>query len=209
MLFNGQPFQGQSGEFSAHITSLNKREVIIEIDTFLHKNSEPPIPITLLQGISRGDRMDYTIQKSVELGVSSIIPVLTERSNIKLDAKQLEKKHHHWQRIANSAAEQSGRTIPVNIKHPVFFSQINSYNAELNLLLAPRALQTFNNFKDTQLETLNLLVGPEGGLSDQEINDAQSLSNYQKIALGPRTLRTETAGVTALSIAQYLWGDLT
>jgi 16S rRNA (uracil1498-N3)-methyltransferase len=208
ILFNGLAFQQQTGEFSAHIMALEKRTVIVEIDNFIAKNTESPLHITLLQGISRGERMDYTIQKTVELGVNTIIPLFTERSYSKMDASRLEKKWRHWQGIANSACEQSDRILRVNIGVPVPFEQINQFKAGINLLLAPNSSQSFTNLKNFQPETLNLLIGPEGGLSDREINDAENVADYQKLSLGPRVLRTETAGVTALCIVQYLWGDL-
>lgn len=208
VLFNGHAFQEHTGEFSAHITAIEKRAVIVEIDAFIAKDNESPVHITLLQGISRGERMDYTIQKAVELGVNTIIPLFTEYSNTKLDARRLNKKCQHWQGIANSACEQSDRIRQVKIEAPVPFKHITQCSAELNLLLAPHSGQNFSSLTSLQPATLNLLIGPEGGLSDNEIKDAESLAGYQKISLGPRILRTETAGVTAMSIVQFMWGDL-
>jgi len=208
ILFNGLVFQEQTGEFSAHITTIEKRTVIVEIDDFIAKNNESPVYITLLQGISRGDRMDYTIQKAVELGVNTIVPLLSDRSNSKQDSIRLEKKCQHWQGVANSASEQCGRVCQVNIEAPVPFKQINHFKAELNLLLVPDSSQSFSDIKSKQPETLNLLIGPEGGLTEKEINDAVNLAGYLKTSLGPRVLRTETAGITAMSIVQFLWGDL-
>ena len=164
--------------------------------------------MTLLQGISRGDRMDYTIQKAVELGVNRIIPLLTQRFSGKPDPRRLEKKILHWQAIANSACEQSGRVNTVEITEPVRFDEIKQFHAELKLLPVPGSRQYLSDFSSLQPETLNLLIGPEGGLDQNEINNAILHDGYQAISLGPRILRTETAGVVALSIAQSLWGDL-
>ena len=125
ILFNGQPLnelsaQQQSGEFTACLTEVTKRHTSVHIESFTAKNTEPHLKIHLFQGISRSDRMDYTIQKSVELGISSITPVLTQRSNSgKLNTKRLGKKMAHWQGIAISACEQSGRTGIVKIHDPI------------------------------------------------------------------------------------------
>ena len=206
ILFNGQ--QTTKGEFQATLTDVSKRKVSVKIREFNEKDLESPLKIHLFQGISRGDRMDITIQKAVELGVDTISPVFTQRSNTgKLNTRQLEKKHQHWQAIANSACEQCGRTQQVKVTDALELQQLDDYPAQLNLLLAPGADTRLSELKNLTPTNVNILIGPEGGLSEEEINQAVA-SGYKKIQLGKRILRTETAGLTAISVMQFLWGDL-
>lgn len=215
ILFNGMPSDSNNdvptnslGEFSATLTEVGKRNVLATIHHFLAKDIESPVKVHLFQGISRSERMDLTIQKAVELGVESITPVFTQRSNsARWDNKQLEKKTQHWQTIAHSACEQSGRTRLVTIKAALKVEEIDAYAARLNLLLAPEAGSSLTDLKHLKPETINILIGPEGGLTQEEIEWACN-HQYQKIRLGPRVLRTETAGLSALSVIQFLWGDL-
>ena len=213
-LFNGRPYNGFYGEFSAQIVAANKRKVQIQVGEFIRRDIESPLKIHLLQGISRSERMDFTIQKSVELGCSQITPVFTERSSSrKLKAKQLAKKQQHWQSVADSACEQSGRTRRVLIQPAVKPYETEQFSADLKLLLVPDAAQSLadlhrqaeQNVRD--IKSVNIFIGPEGGLSPGEIEYACS-QGYLGVRLGPRILRTETAGLTALSAVQLLWGDL-
>jgi len=204
VLFNGQE---PLGEYYAHICSISNRRVVVEVKRFDVVDNESPIEINLLQGISKGDRMDYTIQKSVELGVNAIYPVWMERTNVKLsDEKRLQKKHNHWQGVANSALEQSGRVAQVAIHQPFKFNQIESLQADLKLILDPYSNQSLASLSKQTPKQINILIGPEGGLSEQEVKQAQSIG-YQGIQLGPRILRTETASLAIISNFQYLWGD--
>ncbi len=208
ILFNGQLHNQQSGEFSARLADVSRRKVSVQINKFISKNIESPVKLHLFQGISRSERMDYTIQKSVELGVNSITPVFTQRSNNrKLSSKQLDKKQQHWQRVADSACEQSGRTVRVPVNPAVKPSEIEAFKSELNILLLPDAQQSLNDLTHLQPASINIFIGPEGGLSSKEIETAV-FYDYQGVRLGPRILRTETAGLSALSILQLLWGDL-
>lgn len=215
VLFNGMPFAANSdteidrlGEFSATLTEVGKRNVSVSIHDFIAKDIESPVKVHLFQGISRSERMDFTIQKAVELGVDTISPVFTQRSNsAKWSNTQLEKKSQHWQTIAHSACEQSGRTKLVPINPAIQVEQMSSYNADLNLLLAPEGTASLTDLKHLRPENINIFIGPEGGLTNEEIESACH-HNYQKIKLGPRILRTETAGLSTLSVLQFLWGDL-
>ena len=201
-------FNDQGGEFTATLNEVKKRSVKIIVNHFIDKDIESPLKIHLLQGISRSERMDFSIQKAVELGVHQITPVFTQRSNARLSkTKHLAKKQQHWQGVALSACEQSGRTSIVAVNNAIQVEKIADYCADLQLLLAPDADSGLSELKHLKPETVNVFIGPEGGLNDAEIQLALE-NNYQKVSLGPRILRTETAGLSTLSILQYLWGDL-
>ena len=208
VLFNGQAIDKQAGEYTATLTDVSKRSCIALIGNFIPKNIESRINTQLFQGISRSERMDYTIQKAVELGITSITPVFSQHSNLrKLNDKQLKKKMLHWQGVATSACEQSGRTVLVNVNSPIQVQQIGQFKADIKLLLSPAAQSSITDIKSMQASSINIFIGPEGGLSREEINNAVA-QDYQEIRLGKRILRTETAGLAMLSILQFLWGDL-
>jgi len=172
---------------------------------------ESPLSIHLFQGVSKGDRMDIAIQKSVELGVSSITPLICQRTVVNLKGDRLDKKLAHWQGIAISACEQSGRSYLPEIHRPVKFSELTNnlpgIDAQaLKLVLDPDATNTLKSFQPTE-SSISILIGPEGGLTDQEIVQAKE-NNFEGVGLGPRILRTETAALSAITSAQLLWGDL-
>ncbi len=201
-------FNGDGNEYTAVISRVQRHHAWANIINAQAVDRESSLNIRLVQGISKGERMDYTIQKAVELGVSSITPVLTERSTVQLKADRLEKRIRHWQGIINSACEQCGRNrVPVietPLKLPQWLTQLE--DTALKLTLQPNATETLNTITCTD-NNIILLIGPEGGLSEDEIK----LSNdkgFTSIRLGPRILRTETAAVTCLSIMQNCWGDL-
>lgn len=200
-------FNGQSGEFDATLHSVGKRDAQVLIGTFHDVDRESPLSLTLAQCVSKGERMDYTLQKAVELGVTQIVPLLSERSVVKLDAERWEKKMQHWRGVIISACEQSGRTrIPaLHAVSPLHTWLPQAPTATLKLTLAPVAQQSIRTIAPAQHPIL-LLAGPEGGLSEIEIQRAQT-SGFLPVTLGPRILRTETAGVAALAAIQALWGD--
>jgi 16S rRNA (uracil1498-N3)-methyltransferase len=200
-------FNGQGGEFAATLSTVSKREaqaIIGEHDTV---DRESALNITLAQCVSKGDRMDYTLQKAVELGVSAIVPLISSRTVVKLDAERWAKKIEHWQGVILSACEQSGRTRVPQITAPEDLDDWLRRNANdsLKLVLAPGASKQLRQL-DPGSHAITLLIGPEGGLSEAECALA---AKYQFIplALGPRILRTETAGVAALAAIQAQWGD--
>ena len=204
ILFNAQEPLGQ---YHGQITAVSNRRVEVEITEFEPVENEPPVAINLLQGISKGERMDYTIQKSVEMGIKSIYPLWMERTTVKLsDENRLQKKLAHWQGVSNSAVEQSGRCTQVKVHSPMKFNQIGTLKSELNLLLDPYAEQSLHNLAHIKPKTINILIGPEGGLTDFEVEQAIGMG-FIGVRLGPRILRTETAGLAILSNLQYLWGD--
>lgn len=202
-------FDGYSpGEFQARLITINKHNAIVIIEEFIVCTKESPLTINLLQGVSRGEKMDFTIQKAVELGVNTVTPIFTQYCNVKLAGERLISKIQHWQGIAISAAQQSGRCLVPKIlpaQNLITCFDILPKN-NLCLILDPKA-----DTKITQLlqkpDCITILVGPEGGISEPEINLAKQ-NNFIPISLGPRILRTETAALTAISILQAKWGDL-
>ncbi len=209
-------FNGDGYDYQATIIDIGKRRCQVKILDQFPLNNESPIAIHLFQGIAKGDKMDYVIQKAVELGVTEFTPLFSERCNVKLDAKRLAKKQHHWQRVMLSACEQSGRAKLMKIHEAIAISQIETNpkiggdtgEAENNklqsLYLDPEAENSIKDMvKPTQLQ---LLIGPEGGFSEQDIRQLQSL-NMTGIKLGKRILRTETAGLAAVASLQTLFGD--
>jgi 16S rRNA (uracil1498-N3)-methyltransferase len=170
--------------------------------------AESPLKITLVQGVSRSERMDWTLQKATELGVAAIAPVLTARSVVRLDEQQALKKQVHWRGIVVGACEQCGRAkIPV-VGAPMvlrdYFTKVRKDG--LRLVLSPSAPASLVGLASMPSK-VELLIGPEGGLEDEELLAAQK-AGFMPVRLGPRVLRTETAAVVALSVLQGLWGDL-
>lgn len=201
-------FDGTGGEFNAVISEIGKRRVMAELGTRQHVEAESPLRITLAQGVSRGDRMDFTIQKAVELGVSRIVPLSTERSVVNLKGERLEKKLAHWQGIIISACEQCGRnTLPPLLPMlPLARWLEEGRGMGAGLLLDHRAGATMSTLTPPDGE-LTLLIGPEGGLSGTERERALA-AGYQGLRLGPRVLRTETAALATLAALQSRFGDL-
>jgi 16S rRNA (uracil1498-N3)-methyltransferase len=199
-------FNGEGGEFEATINTLDKRHVTVDIGAFHDKEREPPLQLWLAQGISRGERMDYAIQKAVELGVSRIIPLFTEHCGVQLKGERLEKRVQHWQGVAISACEQCGRNRIPQILKPVTLTQWLATPGEgLRLVLDPGADFSLAGLP-APTGPVTLLIGPEGGLSDQEVVLAKA-ADYLGLRLGPRILRTETAAVAALAALLGVWGD--
>jgi 16S rRNA (uracil1498-N3)-methyltransferase len=199
-------FNGEGGEFQACIEALERRSVRVRVGAFVARELESPLDLVLAQGISRGERMDYTVQKAVELGVSRIIPVDTERTGVNLKGDRQIKRRDHWQAVVNSACEQSGRNrVPV-VEEVLGLAQWLGQAPEgFKLVLHHRATQGLSEGQQPQGRII-LLIGPEGGLSEHEIELAQGVG-FQPLCLGPRVMRTETASVAALSVLQWLWGD--
>lgn len=200
-------FNGEGGEYTATITQIEKKFVSVAIKEYSARSAESPLHICLAQGISRGEKMDYTIQKAVELGVKEIVPLFTERCNVKLDAERSVKRLQHWQAIAISACEQSGRNIIPQIYAPHTLSALTKFANYQGVILAPDAIHSLNGLALEKNCKIILLVGPEGGLSAQEIEQMRQ-QGYTSLQLGPRILRTETAALVAISALQYVAGDL-
>jgi 16S rRNA (uracil1498-N3)-methyltransferase len=197
-------FNSEDGEFSATLIHSDRHRVTVQLDDSAVNLTDPQLAVNLGLGLSRGERFDYAIQKSTELGVVRIIPLVTENCEVRLAGDRSEKKLTHWQRVAISACEQCGRSVVPTVAEPVDLTRWLADNRGGLLLDASGD----PGLPDTvPAQPLNLLIGPEGGFSEQEVNLARQ-HDYQVIRLGPRILRTETAPVVALSLLQYLFGDL-
>ena len=200
-------FNGEGGEFEAELSEVQKKRASANIGQFHDKTCESPLPIILGQCISRGEKMDYTIQKAVELGVTEIVPLFSERCGVKLNQERQDKRLRHWHSIIISACEQCGRnSIPQLHEAMSLADWQQQLNASLKLVLDPTAADSLATLNKPE-NNVALLIGPEGGLSDGEIKSAIE-HGFNGIRLGPRILRTETAGLTTLSVIQQLWGDL-
>ncbi len=202
-------FDGSGHEFEARLEGTENRRARICTGPERAVRSESRLHITLVQGLSRGERMDYTLQKAVELGVAEIAPVLTQRSVVRLDKKQAARKREHWQQLVIGACEQSGRVRVPAVHPPRPLDELLSLPppAGSSLLLHPAAGAEMHDLAAPAQNQLRLLVGPEGGLSEAETTAAQR-AGFVPMRLGPRVLRTETAALVALSLLQARWGDL-
>jgi 16S rRNA (uracil1498-N3)-methyltransferase len=202
-------FNGEDGEFAASVVSIGQHSVTVAIDSPIVATTESPFKLHLVQGISRGERMDFVVQKATELGVKRITPVLAEYGVVKLDTGRAAKRRDHWQSIAESACEQSGRTRPPLIDAPIDLNTwfgAGTRDPDTDLILHPDAGTALGSIDAPGTEVC-LLIGPEGGFSEKEYEDA-GIAGFAAVSLGPRILRTETAAVAALAVAQSLWGDL-
>jgi 16S rRNA (uracil1498-N3)-methyltransferase len=203
ILFNGDGF-----EYRGRVSDINKKTINVEILSKEKNNSESPININLFQSISSNEKMDMVIQKATELGVSSIQPIFTSRSTIKLSLDRTKKRVIHWKQVSISACEQSGRSKIPTIKSPIGFDQISEgiKTNSLNLLLHPDNLEESSNLPNEYSGDINVFIGPEGGFSQDEVLLLKK-QNCINIKLGPRILRTETAPLAIIAILQYKYGD--
>lgn len=203
-------FNGEGGEYTGVISKLGKREAYIKLLEYHEPQNESPVSITLIQGVSRGERMDYTLQKAVELGVNAIYPVLTKHTAVQLKDERKEKKRVHWQGVVNSACEQCGRnTVPQVYEVETLYDQLPTLGLEkqdIRLVLNHRAAQPLTALLENKPDRVFLLAGPEGGFAEEEIEVLQS-KGFISVLLGPRVLRTETAALAAISVIQSMWGD--
>ncbi len=201
-------FNGDGCDYPAAILAVGKREVIVRIESQQVLHNESPLPLTLAQGVARGEKMDLIVQKATELGVVRIVPLLTERSEVKLDAARSEKRLAHWRAVAASACEQSGRArLPLIIPAlplPVWLDDLAADGA-LRLALLPEATRSSRELRFAASGGV-LVVGPEGGLGERD-TAALRAAGFDGLRLGPRILRTETAGLAALAALQALHGD--
>ena len=200
-------FNGQGGEFEATLDAVGKRASTARIGAFLDVRRDSPLRVTLAQCVSKGDRMDYAVQKAVELGVAEIQPLLSARSVVRLDEERSEKKLEHWRGVIISACEQCGRTELPLLRPMLSLTQwLEQADPSLRLVLLPGSGESLRSL-EAPTRPLSLLVGPEGGLDDEELREAVR-HGCEPISLGPRVLRTETAGVAALAALQAIFGDL-
>jgi 16S rRNA (uracil1498-N3)-methyltransferase len=200
-------FDGTGGEYGARVIGFRKDGVQVDVQDHRAIERESALDLTLAQGISRGERMDWVVQKATELGVRRIVPMFTERSVVKLDDRQSERKLAHWRAIAIAACEQCGRNRVPDIETPArFFDVLRASDASgARLLLSPAASMRVRDVPRPSKVTL--LIGPEGGLADHE-EEAALKAGFDPVQLGPRILRTETAAIAALAALQHDFGDL-
>ncbi|WP_394131564.1 16S rRNA (uracil(1498)-N(3))-methyltransferase [Shewanella maritima] len=203
-------FNGTGIDYLATITESSKKSVTVSVLSEQQVDNESPLHIHLGQVISRGDRMDFTIQKSVELGVNTITPLFSERCGVKLTGERLEKKISQWQKIVISACEQSGRSTIPQVRPAMTLQQwCEEQTSAIKLNLHPRAAHGINGLTPEQVSSqrARLLIGPEGGLSAEEIAMTEQYQ-FTDVLLGPRVLRTETASLTAITALQMKFGDI-
>jgi 16S rRNA (uracil1498-N3)-methyltransferase len=204
-------FNGRGGEHAAVIDAVHRDQVTVRVGAHDPVERESPLKILLLQGLARGEKMDLVLQKATELGVAAIVPVQMARSTVRLDERQAEAKRRHWQSVVISACEQCGRNTVPEVSLPQTFGQALSVSATHKLILAPdESAQGLAQWPATAAGPgphYALLVGPEGGFDSAE-SGAAAAAGFVTCRLGPRVLRTETAGLATLAILQSLAGDL-
>lgn len=202
VLFNGNGF-----DFHCKTLDENPKKTLVSVESRIKIDNESNLDITLLQGLSRQDRMEATIQKSVELGVNKIVPVSCQRSNTKFSQEKQIKKITHWQNVAISACEQSGRSVIPEVTN---ITSLNDIQSSLKpdaykIILNPDVKTSLKDVSFSQ-QPIEVFIGPEGGLNEEEISLLEEI-HFRNICFGPRILRTETAGPAVISALQMLWGD--
>ncbi|MBV7536282.1 16S rRNA (uracil(1498)-N(3))-methyltransferase [Duganella sp. sic0402] len=200
-------FNGDGGEYTAALTEIAKRSVSAEVKAHLAREAELPFAVTLAQALPEGSKMDWIIEKAIELGVSGFQPLAAQRCVVKLSAERAEKKLEHWRGIIVSAAEQSGRNHLARLAPPQDYKHwITQQDLHRRIILTPRAGQSLADWARHQPpQAVTLVVGPEGGLSEQE-EDLALRHGALPLAMGPRILRTETAALAAVSVLSAAWG---
>lgn len=199
-------FDGDGSNYSGEIREIRRQRVLVRLIGSQLAGNESALEITLVQAVSRGERMDYSLQKATELGVKCIQPVLSSRVGVRLKEDRMPKRLAHWQGVVVSACEQSGRAVVPEVKQPVSLAHwLSADDRSLRLVLDPSAVQKLSAISPTG-NAISLLVGPEGGLSAAEMEEVM-LKGVSAVSLGPRVLRTETAGAAAISVLQAIAGD--
>ena len=196
-------FNGDGFDYTALVQDA-KKTTSLKVISKARNNTESKLDLTLAQGIAKGEKMDFLIQKAVELGVTRIIPMKLERCVVRLSDEKVQKKIDHWQKIANHACEQSGRSVIVSLSNPLSLEELLEETNHNGFVLHHRAQIGLSQLKETSKATI--LIGPEGGLTQKEVSDSE-VSGYQSILIGKRVLRTETASLAAIANMQLLWGS--
>ena len=202
-------FNGDGHDYQAHIVVAGKREVLVAIDAVTAVDTESPLRIVLVQALARGEKMDLILQKATELGVAGFIPVASERSEVRLDADRVDKRVGHWRSVVAAACEQCGRAVlpPVAAPVPLAAAMQALPVDSTRLLLDPEAAQGASQLSLRGSDPVILAIGPEGGWSPRD-RDALRSGGFAGVRLGPRILRTETAGLAAIAALQSRYGDL-
>jgi 16S rRNA (uracil1498-N3)-methyltransferase len=201
-------FDGSGHDYRCEIVAIEGDTVRVAVGERTPGLRDSPLGITLVQAVSRSERMDWTLQKATELGVRTIVPVISSRSVVRLDERQAERKLRHWKAIVAGACEQSGRSTVPEVRNPVDLARFlaEAPREGQRFVLSPAGPASLAGLASTAAR-VELLIGPEGGLDDHEIESA-ARAGFSPVRLGPRVLRTETAGIVALAVLQALWGDL-
>ena len=202
-------FNGDGRDYAARIVSIGKRETLAEVGDARAVDNESPLRITLLQGIARGEKMDLILQKATELGVERIVPVDAERTEVRLDAARMQKRLAHWRSVVASACEQCGRARLPEVATPVSVADAGAHPAEaaLRLTLDPGGERSMASLAAGADTSIAIAIGPEGGWSPRD-REALRVAGFEGLRLGPRILRTETAGLAAIAALQARFGDL-
>ena len=202
-------FNGEGGEYTASLTALDKKRACASIKAFSPREAELPYAVTLAQALPEGSKLDWIIEKSVELGATAIQPIAAQRCVVRLSAERAAKKMEHWQGIIAAATEQSGRNRLPQLAEPAdFHAWIRRQNLHRHILLSPRAEQSLSEWaRHHPPQAVALLIGPEGGFTMEEENAALE-HGALALSMGPRVLRTETAGLAALAALNAIWGEL-
>lgn len=199
-------FNGQGGEYVGKLDVVSKKAVTVKVESFNDIDRESKLITELAIGMSRGDRMDWVIQKATEMGVTKIVPLTTERTEVKLSGERLQKKLAHWQQVIVSACEQSRRTKLPELFNPQALTEFCQQCDSDRKLIFHGDVETTALRSEDSVKQVSLLIGPEGGLSDNEILTATH-HGFELLRIGPRILRTETAPIAALTLVQDRWGD--
>ncbi|MEO0345635.1 MAG: 16S rRNA (uracil(1498)-N(3))-methyltransferase [Pseudomonadota bacterium] len=207
-----QIFNGNGHEFAAEITRITRDAIVLDVHETVAAAPEPRIAITLMQALSRNEKMDLAIQKAVELGVSSIRPVAVERSVMRLDDSRTVRRTEHWQQVAVHAAQQCGRAVVPEVHAPVTLGEALDSSADVGfgIVADPEAAQSLHDClcgAGDGVDAARIMVGPEGGLTADEIALATA-SGLHAVHAGPRVLRTETAALALVTVLQWHFGDL-
>ena len=200
-------FNGDGHDYEARIVAAGKREARADVLSARRVDNEAPLRVTLLQGIARGEKMDWILQKATELGIARILPASSDRSEVKLDAQRADKRLAHWRGIVVSACEQSGRATLPEVAAPQSLAQAAAMREGRGFILDPFAEASLSSLRGIQLHACTLAIGPEGGWSPRD-REHLVAAGYEGLKLGPRVLRTETAGIAAIAALQAACGDL-
>jgi 16S rRNA (uracil1498-N3)-methyltransferase len=201
-------FNGDGSDYLGVLEPLGKGRLAVDIDAVRPAAPESPLPVTLLQSLARGEKMDWIVQKATELGVAAILPLITERTEVRLDAERTARRLRHWQGVIRSACEQSGRALIPQLAEPVPLSHLDAIALPpCRLVLHPGGMPLRSLDRAMLERGLAIAVGPEGGFSGMDLRVLER-SGFRPLRLGPRVLRTETAGAAALAALQALYGDM-
>ena len=205
-----QLFDGQGNEFTGELESAQRDAASVLLKRRVEAISESPIPITLAAAVPKGERMDYLLQKSVELGVARVQPLTLARSDVTLKPDRIARRMDHWKGVMRSACEQCGRATLPGLESPQTLGEFLSRDADRlsqRIVLHGQGVTTLQALGAPANHQITLITGPEGGLTDEELSLCEQ-AKFTQVRLGPRTLRAETAGPAAIAALQTLWGDL-